>query len=117
MTSLSGKFQSPNYPLPYPYNTRCEFNISLPVGNRIRLFIEDIELKSENDCKFDYLGIYNGSSAADATELATICSSNNTGRQFNSTGKYLIVVFKSGLSRGFRGFKANYTAEILGRGR
>ena len=109
MTSSSGTFQSPNYPSLYPHYTICEFNISLPIGNRIVLFIDDIALEPAKDCKFDELGIYDGLSTTNVTKLSTICSSNNTGRQFISSENHLLVVFRSDHSRAFKGFNASYT--------
>ena len=109
MTSGFATFQSPNYPSSYPHSVSCLFNISLPVGNRIKLSIKDINLQQCNGCECDSLSIYNGSNP-NAIKLATICNISDIGRQFVSSKNNLVLVFKSDGNITKHGFKANYTA-------
>ena len=37
LTGKSGEFTSPNYPRYYPYNVECNWEITVPKGNKVRL--------------------------------------------------------------------------------
>ena len=114
MTSASETFQSPNYPSVYPNIASCVYQISLPVGNKIKLTIEKIDLEASKDCMNDKLRIYDGMDAS-AMKLARICNSSDSGRMFNSSGNHLFLVFKTDDRVTKTGFKASYTTIPSGK--
>jgi hypothetical protein len=49
-TSMLGSFSSPGYPGEYPKNTKCEYTIEVPFGNKIFLNVSDFHTERN----FDY---------------------------------------------------------------
>lgn len=58
-TELKGEISSPNYPNPYPENSRCEYRIQLEFGYQIVVTFHredfDIESNDSGDCSYDSL--------------------------------------------------------------
>lgn len=55
----SGTLSSLGYPGTYPNNTVCEWEISVPRGNRIHFRFAELDIE-DNDCQVNYLRLYNG---------------------------------------------------------
>jgi cubilin len=55
LTHPTGTFSSPNYPLPYPDNTQCQWTIVADYGNIIQLIVEDFDFEKSGDCQYDGL--------------------------------------------------------------
>jgi len=58
MTSSTGSFVSPNYPLPYGRNAECVWNITVSQGSTVRLHFIDLETEQHSSCNFDYVEVY-----------------------------------------------------------
>lgn len=57
MTTASGGFSSPNYPLPYHPSAECYWNIRTSQGSQLLLSFSDFHLESSSTCSFDYLAV------------------------------------------------------------
>uniref|UniRef100_A0A8C4HW26 Discoidin, CUB and LCCL domain containing 2 n=1 Tax=Dicentrarchus labrax TaxID=13489 RepID=A0A8C4HW26_DICLA len=55
----SGTLSSLGYPGTYPNNTVCEWEISVPRGNRIHFRFAELDIE-DSDCQVNYLRLYNG---------------------------------------------------------
>ena len=53
----SGSFTSPNYPLAYPMETECIWEIETEPGTRVELTVNNFEIESSPGCYFDYLKV------------------------------------------------------------
>ena len=123
LSGSSGRFFSPDYPVPYPESATCTWTITVPEGKRVKLTFENFTL-SKNPMTFDCRNDW-----SDFVELRDSFSS--TGKKigryncdFNTpdlppvvyaTGRYMFVKFQSSSSSSFRrkddkGFKAKFEA-------
>ena len=57
LTTSSGGFSSPNYPLPYHTNAECYWLIKAGAGSLITLSFGDFDLESSTSCTYDYLAV------------------------------------------------------------
>ncbi|XP_064472120.1 cubilin-like [Ornithodoros turicata] len=113
LSGTKGRFTSPNYPESYNHNIVCEWEIRVPLNERVELRFEDFELESGRSCRWDYVEIFDGPD--DSSELkGRFCGS--TGPQhIKSSGSRMFVRFKSDGSNAHRGFNAVYIAACGGR--
>ncbi|KAK8737434.1 hypothetical protein OTU49_004481, partial [Cherax quadricarinatus] len=75
--SQVGMITSPNYPLNYPNHRTCEWTISVPRRQQIRLTFEEVEMEMADDCSYDALEIRNGQYSTSPL-LKKVCSRNQT---------------------------------------
>ncbi|XP_052870861.1 cubilin homolog [Anopheles cruzii] len=61
--SLMGEFASPNYPDSYPTGVECVWEVAASAGNKISLYIKELDIESSDDCNGDYLEIRERNSA------------------------------------------------------
>ncbi|XP_075011496.1 scavenger receptor cysteine-rich domain-containing protein DMBT1-like [Calonectris borealis] len=99
----SGTFQSPSYPLNYPDNTDCLWQIQVMNNFRIMLTFGSIQLQS--GCQNDYIEIYDGPPNTSPL-LGRICSSSDF--TCTSSSNFVTVRFHSDSRYSDRGFHAEY---------
>ena len=59
MTNMSGWFSSPRFPLNYPGNVQCSWNISIPSGYTIYLTFLEFDVEECGDsCTCDYVEVH-----------------------------------------------------------
>lgn len=108
LTTATGTFSSPNYPLPYHPSAECYWNIRTSQGSQVFLSFSDFHLEASTTCSFDYLAVHDGNSSA-APELARLCGTQQPGI-INSTGHELFVKLRTDSSVAAGGFLASYTS-------
>lgn len=52
-SQMFGTLQSPNFPGPYPRDTRLRWNVSVPDGFRLRLYFSHFHLEPSYLCEYD----------------------------------------------------------------
>ncbi|XP_056290732.1 cubilin [Pseudoliparis swirei] len=109
LTTTSGAFSSPNYPLPYHPNAECYWNIRTNQGSQLLLSFSDFHLESTTTCTFDYLAVYDGNSSS-APELAKLCGSQ-TPSSINASSNQLYVKLRTDSMVSMGGFLASYTSD------
>ncbi|XP_038671702.1 mannan-binding lectin serine protease 1 isoform X2 [Scyliorhinus canicula] len=114
LTGMFGHIQSPNYPEGYPSDLDVTWNITVPIGFRIKLYFMHFDLEPSYLCEYDYVKV-----SADEDLLETFCGRERTdteeipGREFVLTNSNTMsVTFKTDFSNEerFTGFEAHYTA-------
>lgn len=60
MSGVEGSFSSPGYPLNYPHNKECIWNIRGAPGSSIQLTIHDFDVEHHTSCNFDTLEVGSG---------------------------------------------------------
>ena len=106
----SGSITSPDYPNIYKSNTDCTWVITVPIGQRIKFTVEQMDIENESSCKYDYLRIGDGSVKGTRTR-DTIC-----GTRFYdlvSEGNEIWVQFFSDSQIERRGFKASWLIHMV----
>uniref|UniRef100_A0A8B9P6B4 CUB domain containing protein 2 n=1 Tax=Apteryx owenii TaxID=8824 RepID=A0A8B9P6B4_APTOW len=106
LTALSGEITSPDYPDNYPNNAECRWSIRAAAGAGVTLVFADFQVENDEECSFDYVALFDGPTAA-AARLGRYCGSRSPPRAVSS-GRELLVVFKSDFNIGGRGFKAYF---------
>lgn len=107
-TADNGIISSPNYPNPYSGERICEYDISAPQGKVIVLNVLDFDIEAHTLCEFDYLQIFDGYQADNATSLGRFCGQVKPGI-LTSSFNHLHVHFSTDASINGRGFSANYS--------
>ncbi|XP_020791886.1 discoidin, CUB and LCCL domain-containing protein 2 [Boleophthalmus pectinirostris] len=103
----SGTLSSLGYPRTYPNNTVCEWEITVPRGNRIHFRFAELDI--ENDCQVNYLRLYDGI-GPDRSEIAKYCGSGLKLEQLiESSGHQVTVQFMSGTHHRGRGFYLSFS--------
>nr|XP_046226989.1 cubilin [Scatophagus argus] len=108
LTTASGTFSSPNYPLPYHPNAECYWNIRTNQGNQLLLSFSDFHLESSSSCSYDYLAVHDGNSSS-APELAKLCGSQLPST-ISSSGNQLYIKLRTDSTVSTGGFLASYTS-------
>uniref|UniRef100_A0A4W6DZH6 CUB domain-containing protein n=1 Tax=Lates calcarifer TaxID=8187 RepID=A0A4W6DZH6_LATCA len=112
LTTASGGFSSPNYPLPYHPNSECYWNIRTSQGSQLLLSFSDFHLESSASCSYDYLAVYDGNSSS-APELARLCGSQPPST-FSASSNQLYVKLRTDSSvKGVFSFSHDYCSGML----
>ncbi|XP_039268389.2 enteropeptidase-like [Styela clava] len=116
LTSRDGVITSPNYPLFYPNEQNCKWQVIAPTGFRIVLKVIDINMEDPVGacdlrkwscfklCEFDQLMIRDVTTGA----TRTLCGYRAPTSHFVSTGSSVEIIFTSDVSSGGKGFKIVY---------
>nr|XP_023646366.1 cubilin [Paramormyrops kingsleyae] len=110
LNAASGTISSPNYPNLYPHNRVCHWRITVPLGRRVTLTINDLRLEGQINCPFDYVAVYNGLSP-NAPLLQWFCGTVSAGTQVKSSGNTMAITFGTDSSVSNGGFSADYSSE------
>ncbi|XP_069468218.1 CUB and zona pellucida-like domain-containing protein 1 [Ambystoma mexicanum] len=108
LTGPSGAFSSPNYPAFHPDFTFCVWHITVKPGARIHIVFSEIFLEIDQQCRFDFLALYDGPSTSSRL-IEDVCG--RTTREYESSSNSLTVVLSTDYANSYRGFSAKYTAE------
>ncbi|XP_070579925.1 cubilin-like [Ptychodera flava] len=107
-----GNISSPGYPSPYPADSLNTYAIQAPEGVFVRAEFLLFALEVDDDqCSNDYdtLSIYDGQSEQDSL-VGVYCGNNSPGVVLSS-GRYLLMKFKSNDVNSAAGFFASFTFE------
>ena len=69
LTAPQGTVRSPGHPNVYPHGVNCTWLISVPEGLIIQLSFSLFRLEGGSSCYYDYVQIYDGNLAENATQL------------------------------------------------
>lgn len=109
LSETSGVITSPNFPLNYPENQTCSWQIIARKGKRVKLVIQSLEIQYCRACSCDYLEIENASFADGTPNKKRECSVFFGNITYYSQQDRLRVLFVSDSSQRARGFTAVYT--------
>ncbi|XP_053323004.1 cubilin [Spea bombifrons] len=106
LTSVSGSFMSPNYPMPYYHNSECYWLLKASGGSILEIQFEYFHLETDLNCRHDYLAFYNGNNTSSQL-LAKYCG-NQLPDPIRSTASNVYVKLRTDNSVSYRGFLASY---------
>nr|XP_004667421.2 membrane frizzled-related protein isoform X1 [Jaculus jaculus] len=109
LTGLQGTFSTPNYPQQYPHQQLCAWHISVPTGQGIELQFHNFSLEAQDECKFDYVEVYEASSSGALSLLGRFCGAEPPPDVISSHHQ-LTVLFRTDHGISSRGFSATYQA-------
>ncbi|XP_017269603.1 cubilin [Kryptolebias marmoratus] len=108
LTTATGGFSSPNYPLPYHPNAECYWHIKTSQGSQLQLSFSDFHLESSSSCSYDYLAVFDGNSTS-ASELARLCGTQLPS-SINSSSSQMYIKLRTDSSVSAGGFLASYSS-------
>ncbi|CAL1582475.1 unnamed protein product [Knipowitschia caucasica] len=104
----SGTLSSLGYPRTYPNNSVCEWEITVPRGNRIHFRFADLDIE-DGDCQVNYLRLYNGI-GPDRSEMVKLCGMGLTLQELIESSDHQVTVqFMSGMHHRGRGFYLSFS--------
>lgn len=104
----SGTLSSLGYPRTYPNNSVCEWEISVPRGNRIHFRFATLDIEAI-DCQVNYLRLFNGV-GPQRSEIVKYCGLGlNIPELVASTDSQVTVQFMSRTHHTGRGFYLSYS--------
>ncbi|XP_045750801.1 membrane frizzled-related protein isoform X2 [Mirounga angustirostris] len=109
LTGLQGTFSAPSDPQRYPHHQLCTWHISVPAGHGLELRFHNFSLEAQDECRLDYVAVYETSNAGALGLLGRFCGAEPPPRLISSH-QQLVVLFRTdhGFSTG--GFSATYRA-------
>ncbi|XP_029771172.1 membrane frizzled-related protein [Suricata suricatta] len=109
LTGLQGTFSAPSYLQRYPHQQLCTWHISVPAGHGMELQFYNFSLDAQDECKLDYVAVYETSNSGALGLLGRFCGAEPPPRLISSH-RQLVVFFRTdrGISSG--GFSAIYRA-------
>ncbi|KAL8165121.1 UNVERIFIED_CONTAM: hypothetical protein K2H54_029738 [Gekko kuhli] len=110
LTTSSGIFMSPNYPMPYHHNAECYWLLKSSHGSPFEIQFDQFHLESHASCRYDYVDVYDGNST-NAKMLGKFCG-NQIPPTIQSTGDSLYIKLRTDVSLGGGGFLARYKQKL-----
>ena len=114
LTGLNGTLQSPMEGFSYPPDLKCDWFITVPEGNVVRLHFDSFDLGWSSGCSGDYLEVIDGNNS-NSKSMGRFCGFGLYvhPESIRSSGRYMLVRFRSDWASGGYddGFKATFTAE------
>uniref|UniRef100_A0A8C8YQI0 Membrane frizzled-related protein n=1 Tax=Prolemur simus TaxID=1328070 RepID=A0A8C8YQI0_PROSS len=109
LTGLQGTFSTPSYLQQYPHQQLCTWHISVPAGYGIELQFHNFSLEAQDECKFDYVEVYETSSSGALSLLGRFCGAEPPPPLISSHHELAVLLRTDhGISSG--GFSATYWA-------
>lgn len=107
ITNPTGHISSPNYPDLYPADKDCIWHFTTTPGHRIRLIFNVFEIEPHQECAYDHIALFDGSSS-DSHSLGRFCGSKLP-HPISSTTNSMYMVFMSDSSVHRKGFFASHS--------
>eukprot|EP00795_Rhopilema_esculentum_P000986 gene986-10759_t len=104
-----GHFSSPLFPNYYPLNTMCEYLIEVDELRDVYINFTYFQLEKDRKCAYDNVRIYDGTTENNRL-IAQYCGSDGLPVAVRSSGRYMLVVFRSDSRYVMRGFNATWVA-------
>ncbi|XP_030767675.1 tolloid-like protein 2 [Sitophilus oryzae] len=102
-----GTLGSPNYPDYYPARKDCVWHFSTTPGHRVKIVFQFFELEPHQECAYDHVDFYDGSSA-EGRSLGRFCGSKLP-PWIVASGNQLFMTFRSDTSVQRNGFWATHS--------
>ncbi|XP_016063136.1 PREDICTED: membrane frizzled-related protein isoform X2 [Miniopterus natalensis] len=109
LTGLQGNFSAPSSLQEYPHQQLCTWHISVPAGHGIELWFHNFSLEAQEECKFNYVEVYETSNSGALSLLGRFCGAEPPPRLLSSHHQ-LAVLFRTDHSISSVGFSATYRA-------
>lgn len=90
----------------YQSNSKCQWLVFAPIGFVIQINILNFELEMDNDCKYDFIKIFNNGTET-SESIGTYCGINIP-KVITTTGNLATIIFKSDGSTAKEGFTIGF---------
>nr|XP_023417709.1 cubilin [Cavia porcellus] len=107
LTTSTGIFTSPNYPMPYYHSSECYWWLKSSHGSPFELTFKDFHLEHHPNCSLDYLAVYDGASTS--SHLLTKLCGDEKPPLIRSTGDSMLLKLRTDEVQQGGGFKVEYS--------
>ncbi|KAL3836256.1 hypothetical protein ACJMK2_021695 [Sinanodonta woodiana] len=112
LSTPTGSFVSPNYPMPNGHNAECFWRIQVSRGSTIQLVFVDLDVETHASCAYDYVEVRETNALGRL--LGKFCGTS-VPDPISSTTNQLWVKYRTDLSVAGRGFHAFYMSNCNNR--
>eukprot|EP00795_Rhopilema_esculentum_P012904 gene12904-3657_t len=109
LTGSGGVLLSPNYPVNYPPNLDCTWEITVDENKFILLQFEDIDIENDSGCSYDKLLVQEKSDGSKFKTTGKFCGSK-VPKPFQTNSNLAKILFTSDDSENGRGFNLTWKA-------
>ncbi|XP_024431584.2 cubilin [Desmodus rotundus] len=106
LTTPTGTFTSPNYPMPYYHSSECYWLLQASHGSPFELDFEEFHLEHHPNCTLDFLAVYDGPSSSSHL-LGQLCG-NEKPPVIRSSGDSMFLKLRTDEGQQGGGFLAKY---------
>ncbi|XP_006894385.1 PREDICTED: cubilin-like [Elephantulus edwardii] len=106
LTTPTGTFTSPNYPMPYYHSSECYWLLKSSHGSPFELTFEAFHLEYHPQCTLDYLAVYDGPSTSSHL-LSQLCGDEKPA-PIRSSGDSMFLKLRTDEGQQGGGFLINY---------
>ncbi|KAM6162076.1 cubilin isoform 2-T2 [Erethizon dorsatum] len=107
LTTSTGIFTSPNYPMPYYHSSECYWLLKSSHGSPFELNFKDFHLEYHPNCSLDYLAVYDGPSTS--SHLLTKFCGDGKPPRVHSSGDSMLLKLRTDEGQQGGGFKVEYS--------
>jgi len=104
--NFNNEISTPRYPLNYPANTTCTWNIKAPAGSYITLNFEAFQLESSESCSSDWTKIHDGGKSGSWSLIAKLCGRSIPDAAISLVNE-MFIEWRSDHADQYSGFKAS----------
>ncbi|XP_006895682.1 PREDICTED: membrane frizzled-related protein [Elephantulus edwardii] len=94
LTGLWGTFSTPSHLQLYPHPQLCTWHVSVPTGHGIQLQFHNFSLEAQDECKLDYVEVYEARNSRTLSLLGRFCGAETPPRLISSHHA-LAVLFRT----------------------
>lgn len=109
LTGTFGEFASSDYPLAYPNDAKCSWDLQVSGADLIQLTFHSFDLQQSLDCTADYVEIKQGKYRSQSQVIGKFCGSS-VPASFQSNYSKVFVDFVADSSGRYPGFHASFKA-------
>ncbi|XP_051007258.1 cubilin [Acomys russatus] len=106
LTTPSGVFTSPNYPMPYYHSSECYWRLQASQGSPFQLEFQDFHLEHHPSCALDYLAVYDGPSTS--SHLVNKLCGDTVPAPIRSSADSMLLKLRTDEGQQGRGFEITY---------
>ncbi|XP_006766106.1 PREDICTED: cubilin, partial [Myotis davidii] len=106
LTTPTGTFTSPNYPMPYYHSSECYWWLKASQGSPFELEFEEFHLEHHPNCTLDYLAVYDGPGTS--SHLLTQLCGDEKPPLIRSSGDSMFLKLRTDEVQQGGGFLAKY---------
>uniref|UniRef100_U3KLX7 Cubilin n=1 Tax=Oryctolagus cuniculus TaxID=9986 RepID=U3KLX7_RABIT len=106
LTTSTGVFMSPNYPMPYYHSSECYWLLKASHGSPFKLEFINFHLEYHPNCTLDYVAVYDGPSTR--SHLLTQLCGDEKPPVIHSNGDSMLVKLRTDEGQQGGGFEAKY---------
>eukprot|EP00112_Aurelia_sp_Birch-Aquarium-sp1_P008555 Seg1946.5 transcript_id=Seg1946.5/GoldUCD/mRNA.D3Y31 product="Mannan-binding lectin serine protease 1" protein_id=Seg1946.5/GoldUCD/D3Y31 len=105
-----GSLHSPGFPISYPNNLNCSYQIRVPQGHKVEITMQSLDIEYRAGCQYDVMKIYDVGRPA-TNLLGSFCGNKIPQENVVSRSQTVMINFKTDGSTTGQGFNLTWIAK------